>query len=58
MSIPNDKTTIFIRNIPPKIKREFKILCLKKNVTMQDKIVSLIQEEVDRSKGKKRDPAA
>lgn len=42
---PNTKAVIF-RGIPPRLKAKFKALCAGQQVTMQDKIIELMQNEI------------
>jgi hypothetical protein len=38
------KTTMFLRNIPPDVKRKFKSLCASQGITMNDQIVNIMEQ--------------
>ena len=45
--------TYIIKDIPEELKRNFRLLCLKKQVTMKEEFIRFMNEEVEKAK---RDP--
>ena len=45
--------TMIIKNMPDDIRKEFKILCLKRDTTMREELIRLMREEVEKAAKKK-----
>ncbi len=40
---------IMLRNVPDQVHRDFKLLCVKRGVSMRDRLQQLIEEDVRRN---------
>ena len=45
--------TIMIRNVPEDLHKEFKILCVKKGVSINEQLLLLMRKEVEKEQKKK-----
>jgi len=45
--------SIMIRNVPEDLHREFKILCVKKEVSINEQLLNLMRKEVEKEQKKK-----
>lgn len=45
------RVAILVRNLPERIRNVFKAYCAKRGISMQDRIVELIKEDVELEEG-------
>lgn len=45
--------TIMIRNVPEELHKEFKILCVKRGLSINEQLLNLMRKEVEKEQKKK-----
>jgi len=45
--------SIMIRNVPEELHKEFKILCVKRGVSINEQLLNLMRKEVEKDQKKK-----